>query len=401
VLETGDEPLALLPEQHQWEIKQGNLFLSAWPEQRSIQRRIVAIEARKPGLMVCLIQRFGGKTGRLTLLDLAHPRSAGRLLQGERQSFSETFRRMLNRQFPGWNIQSLTTEMSLQSSFSPKYPRAVLERGTQRMAAMACPLAEDEHHFLSFALLWHHYVSGRAEHYHRVPLSVFLPDDAGSLTALRLRWLQVPSRMFRFNEHGSAGEIDPADVGNLRSRIVRNAPSRFDGVHGTEEEPYAVPAQPESRLEAAVRQNIGLVDAALEGQPVFRQVISFQSLDRDIFDLIGADREGRIAVIELKAGEDLHLPLQALDYWMRVNHHIQEGDLDRFYPQLAVRRQPPKLFLVAPALQFHASTETLLSYFRAEIETERVGLNLVWHQGLRVAFRLQGAEKPQSQRRLP
>jgi hypothetical protein len=38
----------------------------------------------------------------------------------------------------------------------------------------------------------------------------------------------------------------------------------------------------------------------------------------------------------------------------------------------------------------------VLSYFSPEIETERIGVNLEWQQGLRVAFRLKGAGEPQS-----
>ena len=37
-----------------------------------------------------------------------------------------------------------------------------------------------------------------------------------------------------------------------------------------------------------------------------------------MLDLLTLDRNARLVVLELKADEDLHLPLQALDYWMRV-----------------------------------------------------------------------------------
>jgi hypothetical protein len=33
-------------------------------------------------------------------------------------------------------------------------------------------------------------------------------------------------------------------------------------------------------------------------------------------------RDGRLAVLELKAGEDIHLILQAVDYWLRVRWPI-------------------------------------------------------------------------------
>ncbi|HEX6546107.1 MAG TPA: hypothetical protein VF023_07360, partial [Bryobacteraceae bacterium] len=224
VLEMGDEPVPLVPGEHAWEIRNGGLFFSTWTGPRSINRRITAIQARKPGLLVCSIRRFGGAEGRLNVLDLAHPRSTGRLASGGRQNFSEIFRRMVNRQLPDWNIRSLSTEMSLQQSFSPKFPRAVLERGNRRIAALACPSPADEPQFLSFALLWHNYVSG-AEHLRsRVPLILFLPSGCGNVTALRLKWLRLSARLFCYNEHGSAGEIDLSDLGNMDTQIVRRAP---------------------------------------------------------------------------------------------------------------------------------------------------------------------------------
>jgi hypothetical protein len=70
------------------------------------------------------------------------------------------------------------------------------------------------------------------------------------------------------------------------------------------------------------------------------------------------------------------------------------------FPKRNILMELPKLLLVAPALRFHPSNEIVLSYFDRQIETERVGLNLEWQQGLKVAFRLRGAEKPQSQGRL-
>lgn len=470
VLEWGDEAVPLLPDQHLLEVRNGHLFLSAWPERRSISRKLIDIETRKPGLMVCSIQKFGGAKGRLNLLDLDHPRTSTSLLQGERRSFSEGFRRMLHRQFTGWAIEILTTEMSLERSFSPRYPRAVLQKGNQKIAAVACPRLEDEHAFLTFALLWHHYVCGSASESHtRAPLALFLPEAAGSLTSLRLKWLNVTARLFRFNADGNAGQVDAADLGNLETRVIhrtrvplppdlqpvitslkRNFDAELidDGagifrlrIQGLEfavlkngrlysslnGEPQQTSAEeietiashialvrngstgdrqhplfrmsPENWLEAAVRRDLGIVDAALEGQPLLGQVITFAAVDRDIIDLVGASKTGRIVLIELKATEDIHLPLQALDYWMRIDWHTQAGEMDQFFPGLAVRREPPKLMLVAPAVQFHPTNEIILSYFDARIETERIGLNLEWQQGLKVAFRLHGSEKPQSHRR--
>ncbi len=43
-------------------------------------------------------------------------------------------------------------------------------------------------------------------------------------------------------------------------------------------------------------------------------------------DLVGVTRDGRLAVMELKASEDVHLVMQAIDYWLRIRHHQEQQD---------------------------------------------------------------------------
>ncbi len=54
------------------------------------------------------------------------------------------------------------------------------------------------------------------------------------------------------------------------------------------------------------------------GDLLYTQVPALSTGDRGLLDMLTLDRAGRLVVIELKANEDLHLPLQALDYWIRV-----------------------------------------------------------------------------------
>src|SRR5205085_9301905 len=103
-----------------------------------------------------------------------------------------------------------------------------------------------------------------------------------------------------------------------------------------------------------------------------------------------------LVVIELKASEDLHLPLQALDYWLRVKWHRDRGEFpaNGYFPGVMLRPEPPRLLLVSPSLEFHPTTETILSYFSLVIEVERIGLGIEWRKGLQVMFRLPGAQRP-------
>jgi len=387
VLEYGEEVLPLSADQYALEIRSGRLWMDAWDETRNISRRILSIERHATGVLDCAVHRFGGKPGKLSFLDLSRPQTAHRSLSGVRQNFSEQFRRMLFRQFPDWEIEALSCGMDLQRSFSPVFPRARLSRGNQQIAAMACPSPQDEQGMLAFALIWYDYVREQSRHPTPISLCLFLPEQAGTLTAHRLRWLTGESlgcRMFRFNAHGLAGEVDPLDLGNLDTRVKPTVSHSHEAARNGSER----------LLEAAVRRNITSIDPTLLRTPVHGQTLTFAAGDRDIIDLLAVAAWGRLSVLELKITEDLQLPIQALDYWMRIRWHAERGELEHFFPAVTLTRDLPRLLLIAPAMSFHSSNTTILRYFSPEIEIERVGVNADWEQHFRVVLRLSGAEMP-------
>ena len=49
--------------------------------------------------------------------------------------------------------------------------------------------------------------------------------------------------------------------------------------------------------------------------------------------------------------------------------------------------EKPLLYLVAPALHVHPSTDILLSYISSDIEWEFVGIDERWREGVKVVFR--------------
>ena len=99
----------------------------------------------------------------------------------------------------------------------------------------------------------------------------------------------------------------------------------------------------------------------------------------DLF-LLAMDASGRFAVVELNASEDILLPLQALDYWMRVRLHQQCGDLEKHghFRGREISQQPPRLLLVSPSLQFHPACDMVLRYFSPAIEPIHIVLNENW-----------------------
>jgi hypothetical protein len=145
----------------------------------------------------------------------------------------------------------------------------------------------------------------------------------------------------------------------------------------------------EAWLESQVRTSIEELDARLLAAPIYDQVPAFAATDRGVLDLLAVERSGRLAVIELKATEDVHLPLQALDYWMRVRWHLNRGEFSAhgYFPGTELLTEPPRLLLVSPALDFHPSNEVVLRYFSPQIEVERIGVGLEWRKELKVVSR--------------
>ena len=142
-----------------------------------------------------------------------------------------------------------------------------------------------------------------------------------------------------------------------------------------------------------VRASVQSLDASLKQFPIYGQVPAFAGGERGVIDLLVAERDGRLAVIELKATEDIHLPLQALDYWMRVKWHVDRDEFTArgYFPGIPLVKHAPRLLLVAPALNFHSTSEIILGYFSASIDVERMGVSMDWRRSLQVVFRLPGA----------
>lgn len=146
---------------------------------------------------------------------------------------------------------------------------------------------------------------------------------------------------------------------------------------------------PERWLESVIRGSLSDIDASLLEAPVYGQVPSFAGAGRGVIDLLACGVDGRLCVIEVKASEDPQLPLQALDYWMRVRWHAsrQEFRPRGYFPGIPVSESAPRMLLVAPALCFHSSTETVLRFLAPEVEVTSIGVAANWRSGLKVVFR--------------
>jgi len=175
---------------------------------------------------------------------------------------------------------------------------------------------------------------------------------------------------------GYANETDRDNIGN-----------RADGAESS-----AVEAAEHSR-----------VIPRLDPAHVYAQVPAIAGAsDRGLLDLLGVTADGRLAVIELKADDDLHLALQGVDYWIRVRfHHLQTADAKTglgefqrhgYFRGVELSPLPPRLYLVAPALHIHPATETILRYLSPRVEWNLLALDERWRQQIRVVWRKQGGQ---------
>jgi hypothetical protein len=146
---------------------------------------------------------------------------------------------------------------------------------------------------------------------------------------------------------------------------------------------------PERWLESLVIRQVRAIDERLDQRFVYSQVPAFAATDRAMLDVLTCTLDGRLAVLELKANEDIHLPLQGLDYWARVRWHQQHGEFTRngYFSGRELSSAPPILYLVAPALRVHPTTDILLRYLSPRIEWNLAELDERWREGVRVINR--------------
>jgi hypothetical protein len=218
-------------------------------------------------------------------------------------------------------------------------------------------------------------------------------DGRASLRVRGIEFAELRDGELRFGlaEKRTAREYDRAEIERLAAELDRARSAE------TADRQHPFYRQfPEAWLESQARAQIETIDASLARAPIYGQVPAFAGGERGILDLLAVDYTGRLAVVELKASADLQLPLQALDYWIRVKWHLDRGEFRScgYFPGVELRPEPPRLLLVSPALEFHPTSEAILDYYSPEIDVERIGLGLEWRKGLQVVFRLAGAQRP-------
>ncbi len=147
--------------------------------------------------------------------------------------------------------------------------------------------------------------------------------------------------------------------------------------------------QGERWLESLILQDIQVIDSSLDPQYVYPQVPAFLGGDRGMIDILCLTKQGRLAILELKVSPDIELPVQGLDYWLRVRWHQERQEFARkgYFPNRELSPDPPLLYFVCPQFCYHDTFPRIVRYFDASIPMIQIGLNENWRAGIRVVMR--------------
>src|SRR5215469_2667313 len=390
--------------------ERGRCLLHLWSEERNIVREVLEAEL-KQGTLALSVRRFAKAQPHRLEICRDRDRRSPAAKKDARKLYARLLERVLRRHAPDWSTgnRGLSTTMDLERSFSPVYARGLLRKGRSSLAVLGVSDQESQGAVdaaLTFGLLWldacREQEAGRS-----VVEGLRLYVPAGRSTTLQIRLAHLNHQAARFqlfelNEKDeSLQEIDPADYGNIETRLVHSpdhdqACARFAAaisrvrslvpqaeiavlsstelafrLHGLEfararvsnppgtlevreEMIFGVAGfearltaeteaafagflrtvaevrhrdgerhdplwrmYPERWLESLVIKNVTAVDVRLDPARVYAQVPAFSAADRAMIDVLTMTHDRRLAVLELKADEDIHLPLQGLDYWAR------------------------------------------------------------------------------------
>jgi hypothetical protein len=147
--------------------------------------------------------------------------------------------------------------------------------------------------------------------------------------------------------------------------------------------------QAERWLESLILQDIRLIDPSLDPRYVYPQVPAFLGADRGMIDILSVTNQGRLAVLELKVSEDIELPVQGLDYWLRVRWHQLHQEFLRkgYFRNIQVSLESPVLYFVSPQFRYHDTFPQIIKYFDSSVPLVQVGINEDWRAGIRILMK--------------
>jgi len=138
----------------------------------------------------------------------------------------------------------------------------------------------------------------------------------------------------------------------------------------------------EAWLESRLRADIRALDPSLNPNAVYAQVPAWRGENRSVMDLLTINNRGRLVVIEVKANEDITLPLQGLDYWLCVEEARRTGAFHKrgFFSGAQIANTTAELWLVTPELRFHRHFETIAGAISRNVPVTKIAVGGDWRR---------------------
>jgi hypothetical protein len=217
------------------------------------------------------------------------------------------------------------------------------------------------------------------------PAAAALSIRVLGLEVARLEGLLAPR--ITFGLPGNARRLEEGNHAELRQFLETTLSVRCAASPNSSSDLYRL--QSERWLESMVVRDVTKLDPALSPTCIYPQVPAFSGMDRGVIDILLATRSGRLAALELKVQEDINLPLQGLDYWLRVKWLQERGQFQEFgyFPGMQLADSAPLVYLVSPAFRFHSTTGQMLRYLDPAMRVIQVGINDGWREEIKVLYR--------------
>ena len=312
-----------------------------------------------------------------------------RSMRAMRHQFQEALVNLIKHNFPRASILKSNTYSNLAYPLSGKYVRVIFNSGTSQWHAIAAGPHESQPNIdglLSHGLLWREYVRERKP---AKPVKLILIAPAGKALVLqsRLAWISGAGRQVLLMEmdvaQASLRYVELSDCGNLDTALTRVHHTRsFTG--GIERQGFRGFA--ERLLQEMLLEDISAIDPTLNSRFIYPQVPAFLAGDRGMIDILSVTKQGRLAILELKVSEDIELPMQGLDYWLRVRWHHERGEFQKngYFPGLVLSSHSPLLYFVVPQFRYHDSFPKITKHILPAVPVCQVGINENWKEGVKV-----------------
>jgi hypothetical protein len=381
----GDAMVASIePSNFEFSVEWGKLIFTWWDDARSQSFRVIAYRLGKAEAQLQVIHRMARGSTILTLRDAERWR---RVQESEILNLSE--RRKRYARLLSHSIATNITRVSAPRVSMGRYARLSLQMNGEKILAIGASDAETQPRIdgiIAAGLVWLTNFNCRPGELAR-RLWFCLPLGRSQTAIERLSLIEVSHlgaliECLEFDERsGELKFVRPA----TQYELLNTHPRELSWPDlSKSKEPHQLSS--EAWLESILRRDIRALEATLDERFVYSQIPTWRGEERSVIDLLTINHQSRLVVIEVKAAEDPHLPIQGLDYWLRVEQARARGEFERrgLFPGIKIAKLSPLLYLIAPRLRFHRTFSAVARCLAPEIEAYQIGINANWHDGVHV-----------------